>query len=67
MAFWFLSVLIVLPIPLIWMVNVDQGSADAILMAQSMTQSKPGVLEDWSQINHVHAEEQRELLYPHES
>ena len=32
-AFWFLAVLIALPGPLIWLVDVEQGRADAVRMA----------------------------------
>lgn len=38
-AFYFLAVLIVLPIPLIWYVDADRGRMDGLQMAQTMKKS----------------------------
>ncbi|KAI9731691.1 MAG: Autophagy protein 22 [Cirrosporium novae-zelandiae] len=35
-AFWFIAVLIVLPAPLIWMVDAERGQIDAVRMAEAI-------------------------------
>lgn len=37
-AFWFLAVLVGLPFPLMLLVNVDRGRADAIALADTLEQ-----------------------------
>lgn len=41
-AFIFLAILILLPIPLIWLVDVDKGRRDGLAMAEAMKVSKVG-------------------------
>lgn len=39
MSFWFSSVLVVLPAPLFWILNLEQGRKDAVLMANTYNKS----------------------------
>jgi UMF1 family MFS transporter len=57
-GFFFIAVLIVLPIPLVWMVNADKGRREAVTMAQSLYASHGGPVED--------AQEAEGLLARHE-
>ncbi|KAJ5660506.1 Major facilitator superfamily domain general substrate transporter [Penicillium longicatenatum] len=45
-GFFFIAILIVLPIPLVWMVNADKGRRDALAMAESLEKSHGGSAED---------------------
>jgi UMF1 family MFS transporter len=35
-AFWFLAVLIALPFPLMWLVDVDRGRRDGVALAMEL-------------------------------
>ncbi|KAL8828213.1 MAG: hypothetical protein Q9191_002721 [Dirinaria sp. TL-2023a] len=47
-AFWFLLVMIALPVPLIWMVDVERGKKDAVKMSEIMNRdsSEAYVMQD---------------------
>lgn len=45
-GFFFIAVIIVLPIPLVWMVNADKGRREALAMAESLDKSRSGPAED---------------------
>ncbi|KAJ6006831.1 Major facilitator superfamily domain general substrate transporter [Penicillium sp. IBT 35674x] len=45
-GFFFIAILIVLPIPLVWMVNADKGRRDALTMAESLEKSHGGPVDD---------------------
>ncbi|KAJ5625335.1 Major facilitator superfamily domain general substrate transporter [Penicillium lagena] len=49
-GFFFISVLIVLPIPLVWMVNADKGRREAVAMSQSLDASRGGPAEDAQEV-----------------
>ncbi|KAJ5818949.1 Major facilitator superfamily domain general substrate transporter [Penicillium riverlandense] len=49
-GFFFIAVLIVLPIPLVWMVNADKGRREAMTMAQSLDASHGGPAEDAQEV-----------------
>ena len=61
-GFVFIAILIVLPIPLIWMVNVEKGRRDGVAMAEMLHKS-----HDDSQVPEfdVHTEEAEGLLARH--
>lgn len=45
-GFFFIAVLIVLPIPLVWLVNADKGRREAVAMADTLDKSHGGPAED---------------------
>lgn len=45
-GFFFIAVLIVLPIPLVWMVNSDKGRREGLAMAKTLDQSHGGPAQD---------------------
>ncbi|KAJ5937591.1 hypothetical protein N7454_003933 [Penicillium verhagenii] len=45
-GFFFIAILIVLPIPLVWMVNPDKGRSEALAMAEALGKSHDGPAED---------------------
>jgi len=45
-GFFFVAIVIVLPIPLVWMVNADKGRRDALAMAESLEKSHGEPAED---------------------
>ncbi|KAJ5641346.1 Major facilitator superfamily domaingeneral substrate transporter [Penicillium lividum] len=45
-GFFFIAIIIVLPIPLVWMVNADKGHRDALAMAETLGKSHGGPVDD---------------------
>ena len=45
-GFFFIAILIVLPIPLVWMVNVEKGRREGIAMAQRLSTTHTGSADD---------------------
>ncbi|KAJ5190008.1 Major facilitator superfamily domain general substrate transporter [Penicillium cf. griseofulvum] len=45
-GFFFIAILIILPIPLIWMVNADKGRREGLAMAETLGKSHGGAAED---------------------
>ncbi|KAJ5217968.1 Major facilitator superfamily domain general substrate transporter [Penicillium cinerascens] len=45
-GFFFIAVLIVLPIPLVWMVNAEKGRREGLAMAERLDKSQKGPTED---------------------
>lgn len=45
-GFFFIAVIIVLPIPLVWMVNAEKGRRDGLAMADIVGKSQAGPSED---------------------
>jgi UMF1 family MFS transporter len=45
-GFFFMAILIVLPIPLVWMVNADKGRREGLAMAETLGKSHGGPAED---------------------
>lgn len=56
-AFVFLAILIALPVPLIWMVNVKKGQEDAMRMAGLIGKTRDVDMEDDDMRNDVHESE----------
>lgn len=61
-AFFFLAPLILLPIPIMWYVDVEKGRADAIEMAGRLQKWKAIALEDISRSNQHIDESQEQLM-----
>lgn len=57
-AFWFLTVLIAIPIPLIWWVDIDKGRNDARKMARILKKEEGSIL----QLSNMGEEEETEEL-----
>lgn len=45
-GFFFIAILIVLPIPLVWMVNADKGRREGLAMAETLDKSHGGRADD---------------------
>lgn len=45
-GFFFIAVIIVLPIPLVWMVNAEKGRREGLAMADFLNKTHEGASED---------------------
>ncbi|KAJ5081084.1 Major facilitator superfamily domain general substrate transporter [Penicillium angulare] len=57
-GFFFIAIIIVLPIPLVWMVNADKGRREALAMAEKLDESHGGPAQDTQEAEGLLASEQ---------
>jgi MFS transporter, UMF1 family len=61
LSFWFLVVLMILPAPLVWLVDVERGRKSGIMMAEKLRGRRAIPVEDREE-RHEQFEEREELL-----